>query len=486
MIEKAKNHWLILVILAAAQLMVVLDSSIVNVALPAIQHSFSLTSSGLQWIVTAYTLTFGGFLLFGGRAADLFGRKRMFLIGISLFVVASLIDGLSANGTMLIVLRAIQGFAAALMSPAALSIVLVTYREGHERNTALSIWGSVAAGGAAIGVLLGGILTQTLDWRWNFFINIPIGITVFIAAWRLLPAHESEEEHTSLDLPGAISVTGAALLLVSGIVEAPTNGWNSFATLAYFVGAAILLVFFIINETRSKRPLVPLGIFRNRNLTGANLVIFPVVAAMFSTFFFGSLYLQEVLHFHPIRTGLSFLIVPVMIALTATNVPRVIKRIGFKPILVVAPLLIFASLQYLSHVPVDGNYWTNVFPALILLGIGGGGSFVAGTITATTGVKPHLSGLASGLLNTAQQIGGSLGLAILTGVASSRAIDYVKHLTTAPNALTAINAQVHGMHSGFFVGSCFALAASIVAFVVIKAPKKSDATVSASAPVHIG
>jgi len=486
MIEKAKNHWLILVILAAAQLMVVLDSSVVNVALPAVQHSFGLTASGLQWIVTAYTLTFGGFLLFGGRAADLFGRKKMFLIGITLFVIASLIDGLSANGTMLIVLRAIQGFAAALMSPAALSIVLITYREGHERNTALSIWGSVAAGGAAIGVLLGGVLTQYLNWRWNFFINIPIGITIFFAAWRLLPAHESEETHTSLDLPGAISVTGAALLLVSGIVEAPTNGWGSFSTIAYFVGAAILLIFFIINESRTKRPLIPLGIFRNRNLTGANLVVFPVVASMFSTFFFGSLYLQEVLHFDPVKTGISFLVTPIMIALTATNVPRIIKRVGFKPVLVVGPLFIFAALQYLSHAPVDGNYFTNVLPALILLGIGGGASFVTGTITATTGVAPQLSGLASGLLNTAQQVGGSLGLAILTGVATSKAADYIKHLKTVPNELTAIAAQVQGMHAGFFVGSCFALGASIIALLVIKAPKKSATPMNVPAGAHLG
>ncbi|MDB5160410.1 MAG: EmrB/QacA subfamily drug resistance transporter [Candidatus Saccharibacteria bacterium] len=472
MIEKARNHWLILVLLAAAQLMVVLDSSVVNVALPAIQNTFNLTSSGLQWIVTAYTLTFGGFLLFGGRAADLFGRKRMFLIGITLFTIASLIDGLSQSGSMLIILRAVQGLAAALMSPAALSIILVTYHEGHERNTALSIWGSVGAGGAAIGVLLGGILTQYLNWRWNFFINIPIGIFIFIAAWRLLPTHESEEKNASLDLPGAISVTGAALLLVSGIAEAPTNGWGSLATWAYFAGSAILLAFFIFNERRAKHPLVPLGIFKNRNLTGANLVLFPVVASMFSTFFFGSLYLQNVLHFDPVKTGFSFLVTPVVIALTAINVPRLVKRIGFKPIIVAGPLFIAASLLYLTHVPVDGSYFTHVLPALILLGLGAGMSFVSGTIAATSGVKPNESGLASGLLNTSQQIGGSLGLAILTGVATSAAASYFTNLTTAPTALTGLEAEVAGMHAAFLVGACIALAASLIAFFVIKAPKK--------------
>jgi EmrB/QacA subfamily drug resistance transporter len=472
-IEKAKNHWLILIILATAQLMVVLDSSVVNVALPAVQHSFNLTSTGLQWIITAYTLTFGGFLLLGGRAADLFGRKRMFLIGITLFVIASLIDGLAANGAMLIVLRAVQGLAAALMSPAALSIILITYREGHERNTALSIWGSVGAGGAAIGVLLGGVLTQYLNWRWNFFINIPIGITIFFAALRLLPDHESEEKHNSLDLPGAISVTGAALLLVSGIAEAPTNGWGSFATFAYFAGSALLLAFFIFNEKRAKRPLIPLTIFKNRNLTGANLVVFPVVASMFSTFFFGSLYIQNVLHFDPVKTGFSFLITPVVIAITATNIPRVIKKIGFKPTLVAGPLFIMSALLVLAHVPVAGNYFTNVMPALILLGIGGGMSFVSGSIAATSGVKPNQSGLASGLLNTSQQIGGSLGLAILTGIATSAAANYVKGLTTRPNALTPLYAEVQGMHAAFYTGACIALAASLVAFIIIKVPKRS-------------
>lgn len=476
MVEKVKSHWIILILLAAAQLMVVLDSSVVNVALPSIQDSFSLTTSGLQWIVTAYTLTFGGFLLLGGRAADLFGRKRMFLIGIGLFIIASFIDGMSNSGQMLIVLRAAQGLAAALMSPAALSIILVTYREGHGRNTALSVWGSVGAGGAAIGVLLGGILTQYINWRWNFFINIPIGITILIAAWRLLPLHEAEEKHNDLDLPGAISVTAGLLLLVSGIVEAPTNGWLSWSTLAFFGGAVALLIFFIINENRAKRPLIPLTIFKNRNLTGANLVVFPVVASMFSTFFFGSLYLQNVLHFDPVRTGVSFLVTPVTIALVAINVPRIIKKIGFKPVLVVGPLFIVASLLLLAQAPVDGNYFANVLPAIVLLGIGAGMSFVSGSIAATSGVAANKSGLAAGLLNTSQQVGGSLGLAVLTGIATSAAVNYMTNLKTLPTALTPLAAEVQGMHAAFAIGACFALAASLIAFFVIKAPKKLTQT----------
>lgn len=477
MAEKVRNHWVVLVILALAQFMVVLDSSVVNVALPAIQHTFNLTESSLQWVVTAYTLAFGGLLLFGGRAADLFGRKRLFLIGISLFSIASLLDGLAMNGSMLIILRAIQGTAAALMSPAALSIVLVTYREGHARNTALSVWGAVASGGAAAGVLLGGILTEYLDWRWNFFINVPIGIAVFIAARRLLPAHESEDQQNELDLPGAASITAGLMLLVYAITEAPSHGWTAGSTLAYLIASALLIGFFLFNERRVRRPLMPLGIFKVRNLSGANLMIFPVVAAMFSTFFFGSLYLQNVLGFSAIKTGLSFLVVPVMIALAATNVPRVVRRYGYKPGMVIGPLFIVIALFLFAHVPVDGNYLRDLLPGFILLGLGGGTSFVSATIAATSGVPPEESGLASGLLNTAQQVGGSLGLAILSGVAASGLTHALHHLPatiSSPNQ-AYLYATVQSFHVAYYVGMGFALAGSLVAFLVIKQQRTNSA-----------
>lgn len=342
--DKKQSHWLILVVLALAQFMVVLDVSIVNVALPAIQKAFSMSQSSLQWIVTAYTLAFGGFLLLGGRAADLFGRRRMFITGTILFGVASLLDGLAQSGGMLIALRAAQGLAAALMSPAALSVVLVTYREGHERNLALSVWGAVASGGAAAGVLFGGIITEYLDWRWNFFINVPVSILVAIAAWRLVPAHDSEEKHNDLDLPGAISITASLMVLVYGLVEAPTKGWTSQTSLTYFAISILLMAFFIWNERRVKNPLINFKIFKNRNVVGANLTMMPIVAGMFSTFFFISIYAQDVLRYSPVKTGLSFLTIPVMIAITATNVPRLVKRIGFKPILMVAPLFTASAL----------------------------------------------------------------------------------------------------------------------------------------------
>jgi EmrB/QacA subfamily drug resistance transporter len=487
MVEKAKNHWFILFLLALAQFMVVLDTSVVNVALPAVQRAFHMSPTNLQWIVTAYTLTFGGFLMLGGRAADLYGRKRMFITGVTLFAIASLLDGLAQSGTMLIILRALQGLSGALMSPAALSIVLITYREGHERNVALSVWGAVASGGAAAGVLLGGLLTEYWGWRWNFFVNVPVAIAVVVAAVKMLPAHESEEKHNDLDLTGAISITGAMLLLVYGLVEAPSHGWTAGSTLGYFGVALALLAFFITNERRVKHPLVPLQIFKNRNLTGADLVIFPVMASMFSTFFFGSLYIQDILRYSPVKTGLSFLVIPIAIAIAATNVPALIKRVGYKPVLVAGPLFIAASLFLLAHVPVDGSYAKDLLPAFILLGIGAGMSFVAGTITATTGVPSRESGLASGLLNTAQQIGGSLGLAILSGIATSQVAKTLQHLPanlTSPQAVKAY-AEVHGFHSAFYVGMCFALGASAIAALVIKQNKNAVAAPDGAA-AHMG
>jgi EmrB/QacA subfamily drug resistance transporter len=481
MIEKAKNHWLILIILALAQFMVVLDSSIVNVALPAIEKAFHMNQSSLQWIVTAYTLAFGGFLLLGGRAADLYGRKRMFLIGTAVFGIASLIDGLATSGGVLIALRAAQGLAAALMSPAALSIVLVTYREGHERNTALSVWGAVAAGGAAGGVLLGGIITEYLGWRWNFLVNVPIAAAVFVAALRLVPSHESEETHNDLDLPGAISITAALMILVYGLVEAPSHGWTSVSSLGYFAVTLILLTFFYWNEKRSKNPLVPFDIFKNRNVTAANLTQLPITAGMFSVFFFTSLYVQQVLHYSSVKSGFSFLVIPITIGITATQAPRIIKKIGYKPILMVAPLIVAVGLFLLGHIRVQGNYVHDILPGFILMGLGMGATFVSLTIAATTGVVGRESGLASGLLNTSQQIGGALGLAILTGIASSRAVSYVKHAAD-PSKVNPLAAQVHGFQAAYYIAAVFMIGAAVVATVLIKqqkmSPKELDAATS--------
>lgn len=450
-------------ILALAQFMVVLDTSVVNVALPAVAHAFHLSQTTLQWVLTAYTLTFGGFLLLGGRAADLYGRRRMFMIGVTCFAIASLLDGLSQSGTMLITLRAVQGLTAAFMSPAALSIVLVTYREGHERNIALSVWGAVASGGAAAGVLLGGIITQYLDWRWNFFVNVPVGLFVLIMAFRLVPAHEAEEKSNELDLPGAVLVTAGMMTLVYGLVEAPTKGWTAASTLIYFGISILLLAGFIINEQRTRRPLVPLSIFKIRNVSGADLMQLPIAASLYSVFFFSSLYIQTVLGYSPVRTGFSFLAVPIAIAITATNAPRVVQKIGYKKLIMMSPLLIALGLFMLGHLPVDGHYFTNILPGMLVMGLGLGFTFVGVTIAATSGVPPKQSGLASGLLNTSQQIGGALGLAILTGVASAQATHYAK----AHHGLSSA-ALVHGYNTGFYVAVGFAILAALIATFVIK------------------
>lgn len=471
------SHWLILILLALAQFMVVLDVSIVNVALPTIQNVFGMTQGTLQWIITAYTLAFGGFLLLGGRAADLFGRRKVFLSGILLFTLASLASGLAQSSEQIIIFRAIQGLAGAFMSPAALSIILVTYKEGKERNVALSVWGAVAAGGAAFGVLLGGILVQYLSWRWIFFINVPIGIFVIATAMRILDAHESKIKHDNLDLPGAVLATGGLITLVYGLVKAPSVGWLSSTSLIFFGVAVAAIVGFIINEKRAKHPLMPLEIFKIRNLTGANSMQLLIAASIFSVFFFVTLYLQEVLGYTPLKTGLSFLVVPFAIGFTASQAPRLVAKFGYKKILVLAPLLVSAGLFYLSHIPVNGTFWGNVAPGMILFAFGMGATFVSITIAATSGVPQNQAGLASGILNTSQQIGGAIGLAILTGIVTSYSTSYINglNLLGAPDRDVISAAMVHGFQKGFLVASCFGIAASLIAAFVIK-QKAGDPT----------
>jgi EmrB/QacA subfamily drug resistance transporter len=471
--KKEPNHWIVLVLLALAQFMVVLDVSIVNVMLPTVQRAFHLSETNLQWVITAYSLAFGGFLLLGGRAADLFGRRRVFLTGTALFACISLLDGLSQSGGMLIGLRAVQGLCGAFMSPAALSIVIVTYKEGNERNVALSVWGAVASGGAAVGVLLGGIITQYLGWRWNFFINVPVGAFVVIMGLRLLPKHAAEEKQRGIDVAGALLVTSGLMLLVFALTKAPVYGWLDRRTLIYFTLSVELLFGFILNEMVAKRPLMPLSIFRIRNVAGADLIQLFVAASLFSVFFFTTLYIQEILGYSPVRTGFSFLPVPIAIAITATNAPKIIKRIGFKPLLMVAPLITAVGLFMLGHVPVRGDYLTHILPGMILMGLGLGFTFVSVLVAATSGVAGHLSGLASGLVNTAQQIGGALGLAVLTGIAASSSSRYLQHVHAITPATTAA-ATVHGFQRGYYTAVGFAIAASLLATFVIKQRKPDN------------
>jgi EmrB/QacA subfamily drug resistance transporter len=476
-----KQHkGLLLGLLALAQFMVVLDTSIVNVALPAIQKALHFSSTNLQWVVTAYTLSVGGFLLLGGRAADLYGRKRTFIGGVIAFTIASLLVGLSQSSTSMIVLRGVQGLAAAFMSPAALSIVLNTFKEGAERNRALGVWAAVAAGGAAAGVLLGGVITEYLGWRWDFLVNVPVGIFVVIAAIRLVPHFDSEKD-TSLDLPGAALVTSGLMLLVYTLTKASAWHWASGRTIGLLGLSAALLVSFIVNESRVKHPLVPLSIFRIRNVVGANLTQLPITASLFSMFFFLSLYLQTILDYSPVKSGLSFLPITIIIGITATIVSGAVTRFGYKPILVLAPLFMAVGLFMLGHVPVGGSYLHDVFPGLAIMAVGLGMSFVAMTIAATSGVPARESGLASGILNTSQQIGGALGLAVLSGVASTKTANVLASSPHTP--LAAANALVQGFHSAFYTGVGFAITASVCALLLIRQHDSAERKLAAKSSV---
>jgi EmrB/QacA subfamily drug resistance transporter len=455
----------VLALLALAQFMVVLDVSIVNVALPSIAKDLHFAANNLQWVITAYTLTFGGFLLFGGRAADLFGRRKLFIGSVAFFGLMSLVCGIAQSETQLIIARALQGLAAAFMSPAALSIVLSEFKEGKERDTAVGVWAGVSAGGAAVGVLLGGILTQYLNWRWNFFVNAPIGILVVLGAMRLLAHHEGEEdEKIRLDWSGAVLATTGLMSLVYGLSKAPNDGWGSGTVIGFLVASAVLIVGFIVNEARfAKQPLMPLELFKIRNVAGGNAAFLAIACSLFSMFFFLTLYVQQVLGYSPVKSGLSFLPVTFIIGATSAVVSSLVNKIGYKPFMVAGPLLLSIGLFTMSHIlEVGGTYWTNVFPGLAICALGMGLSFVSGTLAATSGVPKHFSGLASGVFNTSQQVGGAIGLAVLSAVFASTLKSDLSARIAYPFA------QVHGFQNGLRIGSLLALLGAIVALLVIK------------------
>lgn len=464
-----RNKWLLLALLAIAQFMVVLDSAIVNVALPAMEKALHFDPASLQWVVTSYTLAFGGFLLLGGRAADLYGRRRILLIGVAAFTALSLAIGLSGSSLLVIIFRALQGLAAAFMSPAALSILLTTFSEGKDRNRALGIWSAVGAGGAAVGVLLGGVLTQYLGWEWNFFINVPIGIAVFYGLRRFVPAHTQEESDKNLDVPGAILVTSGLIGLVYALVEAPNWGWTSFNTVGLFALSTVLLIAFIVNESKAKHPLMPLSIFKIRNVSAANLMMVPVMAGLMGMFFFVSLYVQGTLQYSPVMTGLSFLPIPIIIGVTSTYAPRLVGKVGFRPLLIAGTSLLTIGTFLLSFVTPEGTYFANVLPGLLVMAFGAGVTFVSVSVAATSGVPSHEAGLASGLLSTSQQMGGALGLAILSGVASAAAT-----ASLASGAVhSATHASVAGYRAAFLVAAILTGVALLIALFVIRQQKQA-------------
>jgi EmrB/QacA subfamily drug resistance transporter len=457
---KQRSKWLTFILVAVAQFMVILDVCVANVALPAMKHALHFSDNSLQWVITAYALAFGGFLLLGGRAADLFGRRRMLTIGMIGFTIFSLLIGVANSSVMVIILRALQGLSAALMSPAALSIVLTTFQEGKERNRALGYWTIVSTGGAAVGLLLGGVLTQSAGWRWNFFINVPVGIIMAYAITKFVPKHEQEEAgHRDLDLPGAVLVTGGLISFVYAISQAPTAGWGSFPTIATILLAVLLIAGFIWNEARSKHPLMPLSIFKIRNVTGGNLVMAPVTAGQMGMFFLLSIYIQTVMHYGPAATGLAFLPFPVVLGIVASRVSGLVSKYGFKRFLIAGPILIGLALVFFARLTPHSSYVFDILPGILLMPIGIGMTFMPVIAAATSGVPGKEAGLASGLINTSQQMGGALGLAILSGVAAS---------VTAAAHIAPVEALVRGYDRAFLVGAAFMLLAAILSATVIK------------------
>jgi len=438
MSRHSTNPWVVLVIICLAQFMVVLDATIVNVALPHIQSSLGFKNeASLQWVINAYTLVFAGFLLLGGRAGDLLGRKRLFLVGLVVFTAASLLDGIATSSGELIGFRALQGLGAALISPAALSIISTTFAEGKERARALGVWAAIAIGGSAVGLVLGGALTQSFSWRWIFFVNVPVGILTFLAATRLVPESKDENVHRGYDLAGAVTVTGGLMALVYALVNSASHGWGSTTTVVSFIAAVALLAAFVAIEQRSAEPLVRLSIFRVRSLLTANVAMFLAFSGMFAMFFFNSLYIQQILGFGPLKAGVSFLPFTAGVMLSAGLASGLAPRIGVRPVAAAGMVLTVIGMVLFARMPVDGSYAIDVLPGMIVGSLGMGAIFMPLTLVATTGLDDEDQGLASGLFNTSQQVGGALGLAILTTIATGHT-----HGTSAA-------AQVHGFHYAF-------------------------------------
>jgi EmrB/QacA subfamily drug resistance transporter len=461
------NPWLVLVIACLAQFMVVLDATVVNIALPSVQRGLHFSAANLQWVVNGYTLIFGGFLLLGGRAADLLGRKRLFVAGILLFSAASLLNGVAQSSGMLIAGRALQGLGGALVSPAALSIVTTTFSDGDQRTKALGVWSAIAASGAAVGLLVGGVLTDVASWRWVFFVNVPVGIATVALALRYVSESRADVEHRSYDVAGAVTVTGGLVVLVYAIVKAQAYGWGSARTLGLGAVAVVLLASFVMIENRSPAPLMRLSIFRIRTLAVADTTLLLVASAMFGMFFFASLYVQEILGYSPLRAGLAFLPVSAGIVVGAGLAQQLIKRLGVRNVSTVGIVLATAGMLVLTQLPVHGSYAGNLLVGLVPMSIGMGLTFVPITLLGTSGVRTEDSGLASGLFNTAQQVGGSLGLAILASLAASHTSS-VLHASAAADRAAQLAARVAGYHVAFTAAAIMLAIGAVLMTVVLR------------------
>jgi EmrB/QacA subfamily drug resistance transporter len=461
MVEKAQHKWLALALLATVQFMVVLDIAIVNVALPSIQVDLGFSQENLQWVISAYALFFGGFLLLGGRAADLLGRRRLFIAGLVLFSAASLVSGLAWSDESLIIARAAQGLGAAVITPAALSILMTTFSEGRDRNTALGVWGAVGAFGAVAGVLLGGIFTDWLSWEWIFYINVPVGLAAIALTPLLL--QESRDAHVkSFDAAGAVLVTGGLVTLVYAITQASDYGWGSVETIGLFLAAGVLLAAFLGWESRVREPLMPFSIFRIRTVSAANIAGLILGTVTFSMFLMLTLYMQQVLEYSPMKTGLAYLAVAVSAIVTSTIAAQLVTRVGVKPTIAAGMTFLTLGLLYFTQVSVDGTYLGDLLPGFLIIAAGLGFSFVPISIAALAGVQPSEAGLASGLFNTSQQIGGALGIAVLSTIATTKTDNGVESGTPLPQAL------VDGFESAFIWGAIIAAAGIVVALVLVR------------------
>ncbi len=456
-----RMKWFALALLCAVQFMVVLDVAIVNVALPSIQVDLHFSQENLQWVISAYALVFGGFLLLGGRLADIIGRRKIFIAGLVVFSLGSLLSGFAWNEASLIGARAIQGLGAAMITPSALSILTTTFDEGRERNIALGAWGAVGGFGAAAGVLMGGILTDLLSWEWIFFVNVPVGVAGLVLAPILLG--ESRDAHgQSHDIPGAVLVTGGLSLLVLAITQGQQWGWGTLKTSGTFAAAAVLLVAFALWEQRQRDPLLPFSIFRLQTLTAANIAGFIMGTALFSMFLMLTLYMQQVLGFSALKTGVGYLAVAGTAVIWANVAAAAVNRLGVKPALILGMTLLTAGLLYFTQVSVDGSYWADLFPGFLLLGMGIPFAFVPITIAALAGTKPTEAGLASGLINTSQQIGGAVGIALLSTIAVSTTDD---RLATGDGLHFALT---DGFQAAFWAGAVIAFAGLLVSIFLVR------------------
>ena len=479
MAASADRKWWALALLSIVQFMVILDIAIVNVALPSIQVDLGFSQQNLQWVISAYALVFGGFLLLGGRAADLLGRRRVFLLGLVAFAVGSLVAGLAWSEASLIGARAIQGLGAAIISPAALSILMTTFREGRERNIALGVWGAVAGFGAAAGVLLGGIFTDALSWEWIFFINIPVAVAAF-ALTPILLAESRDARAEGFDAFGAVLVTAGLSTAVFAITKANDYGWGSGRTIGLLAAAVVLLVAFVTAELRAKDPLMSFSIFRIKTVAGANVAGFILGTALFSMFLMLTLYMQQVLGYSALKTGLAYLALAGTSIVWATVASQVVTKIGVKPVLVTGMSLLTVGLVYFTQVSVDGSYLRDLLPGFLVVSAGMALSYVSISIAALAGVEAKDAGLASGLMNTSQQIGGALGIAILSAVAIADTKNAVATGEPVPAALTS------GFQAAFWVGAVVAALGALVALVLVRkdelaeVPQVEDAAFAAA------